>query len=129
MGLDLKKEFELSDLAEEGKWFSLGEVDKDGKPVSRVKLRSTDSDTYNKALTRFRRRTRSNDDSSIRKITVNAMASALIVDWEGIDLEGKPLDCTFENRLMVLQEFRVFQDELLGLAADRSEFKSGSLGE
>lgn len=102
----------------------------DGPEGCRFLIRSADAKQYRRALMRLSRQVspaklRKDPDAQLRMVT-QAMAEATILDWTGVEQDGKPLACTPENRLALLQitELR----ELISTEAqDIANFRSEAL--
>jgi hypothetical protein len=57
-----------------------------------------------------------------------ALAEHVLIDWRGIEKDGQPLPCTFENRLEALrhERFRAMVIEAAQDFADRAEAELGN---
>lgn len=112
----------------------------DGPEGSRFKIRSAESSIYRSRLAALARKENPHklrkDPEAQRRMTVEAMADAILVDWEGVTNEGTPLPCDDKNRRMLLnipeireliatesQDLANFRRE--AVAADASDIKSG----
>lgn len=111
----------------------------DGPEGSRFRIRSADSKQYRNALAALARkyspgRLRKDGETQL-KMVIEAMAEALVLDWDGIEDNGQPLPCTKENAMRILsitelrelvaseaQDIANFRSE--ALAADAEDLKS-----
>lgn len=120
-------------LENQGTWI-------EGPEGSRFLIRSADSKQYRRALLQAARKESATklrkDPEAQRRLTVDAMAEAIILDWQGVEQDGQPLPCTVENRKALLeitelreliateaQDTANFRSE--GQAADAADLKSG----
>lgn len=62
-------------------------------------------------------------DDLVDKIGVQAMAEALLLDWKGLTLGGKPLEYSTATAVEMLTKYRDFRDQILELAADMSLYQ------
>lgn len=119
-------------LIESGVWIK-------GPEGSEFLIRSADSKAYRRALAKLARNEQS---AKLRKkpelqlqLTIQAMAQEILIDWRGIEDQGKPLPCTLENKVLLLgvtelrsliseeaQDIANFRKE--GQAADAADIKS-----
>lgn len=47
-----------------------------------------------------------------------------ILDWKNVDYNGKPLECTTENKIMILTENAWIREQVDRIAGDRRNFLS-----
>ncbi len=131
--MDITSLITNKDLENEGVWI-------DGPEDSKFKIRSADSKPYKARLAALSRR---ENPAKLRKdvqlqtrLTIEAMASDLLLDWQGIKENGTDLAPTEANKIKLLnipqirdliateaQDVANFQAE--GLAADAADIKSG----
>lgn len=129
--MDISKLQAEGDMAENGVW-----VEMDG---ARFKIRSSDSKIYRKIAGKLGKK---RSGSVLRKSTeaqlelsIEIMADAVLIDFEGVEENGKPLANTLENRLKLCrlepirnfiatecQDLENFQKE--AVAADAEDLKS-----
>lgn len=63
-------------------------------------------------------------DEVMEGITIQIIAEAIIVDWEGAtDREGNPLPNTTAAKLQVLNDLPDFRNQIAAIALDRDTFK------
>lgn len=117
--MDLKV-FQMANEAEEGRWFDL-----DGD--TRVKVRSEDSDTYQRVLRNildshpnFRKLPRKTQEN----IMSRTVAIGLLVDWENMTEDGQDLPCTEENKIRVCNEYPAFRRYIQELASSVGNFRA-----
>ena len=78
----------------------------EGPEGSRFHIRSTESQQYRSRILTLGRQNahRLKRDSNLQqKITVEAMADTILIDWEGITDNGEALPCTDETKRAILQ--------------------------
>lgn len=112
--------FQMANEAEEGKWFDL-----DGN--TRIKVRSEDSDTYQRVLRNildsypnFRKLPRKTQEN----IMSRAVAIGLLVDWENLTENGQALPCTEDNKVRVCAAYPSFRRYVQDLASSVSNFRT-----
>lgn len=88
----------------------------------RVKVASIRSPLYKTAIMRLKRHRaedlRLNDPEIIKEITCKAMAEAILLDWQGADIEYSK-----ESAFDTLMEYEVFREEISELAATDDNYK------
>lgn len=95
-----------ADLSEDGIWIDFEDA--------RVKIRSTDSKTYRRVITKIAQKQSSRklqkDAEVMHKVSIEGMADGIVIDWEGFTENGVDLPCTRENRLKLcaIESFRTF---------------------
>lgn len=55
-----------------------------------------------------------------------ARLCACIASWEGVEFKGKKLDCTDENKAMILQSLPFVRDQIQAFVTKRENFMSAS---
>lgn len=127
--MDLNK-LDLTKAANAGAWYTLKHpVTSEALPM-KIKVLGKDSEKFIQLSEDFRRS--SLDDLKANKTTEQRMASAseygdkLLVactlEWQGIELDGKKLDCTPENVKLVYKRFNWIKDQVDTAIADRANF-------
>ena len=124
----------INDTKAEGTWIAYGEE-------AEFLIASVESKAYQKALQKIGRKypphkVRTDPKTQI-EIAKRAMAEALVLDFKGVQDQGKALKNTIENRLRILevpalrnwisdqaQDIANFQNE--GETADVDDLKSGT---
>lgn len=76
----------------------------------------------NKALIEQKRNPRKGDSVEAIEERTFAIAIASIVDWSGLEMDGKPLECTRDNIRMVLEKFPFIAEQIDAAAGDRTLF-------
>lgn len=122
--MDLGKTFGTSDkLENEGVWIDLGEgaaikVARAGNRANQRLLRKL------AAPHRVALRSGKLPDDVMERITVQAMAETILIDWKNIEFEGRPLAYSVENATRVLSALKDFRDYVADQAADMSHFQA-----
>jgi len=124
--MDIRKTYYTDPTLEaEGVWVELGEgarirVARAGNPANRRKL--------SKLLERHRATLRSRNlpDDILERVTIETMAETILLGWDGINEDGKPLPYTPENARRLLTTYRDFRDQVAAIAADMALFKGES---
>lgn len=138
-----KKEFDLGSLRtthEEGSVLEL--VDLYGKPILNsdgdkitITLLSADSPIYKAAVReqqntllnkKGRRGTSQLDMEVIEGISRKARAKITLAWSKGFILDGKTLECTFENALLLYENIAEIDDQVSEFIADRINFTKAS---
>ncbi len=121
-GLDISKEFALTDSAENGKKIDLG----DGANIT---LRSTNSKrwrkAWNKKVTSMARRRHGDVERARNRALAECMSKELVVDAENVFMGGK----TIKNAQDFERAFKAndqFMDFVYRLASDPDEFEEDS---
>jgi len=97
----------------------------EGPEGSRFHIRSTEAEPYRQrllALGRQHSHRLKRDTALQQKITVQAMAETILLDWEGITDGGTPLACTDENKLTILAIPEI-RDLIASEAQDLANFR------
>ena len=118
MSFDLDQQFFDPEMSEHGVWI-------DFYSGSRLKLTSVENKKYKATLARLGKRYRlqldsSNEDSFelVNKITCEALANHVLLDWEGITINGKDTPYSpkvGQEALMKSQKLRDFVQEQAAL--------------
>jgi hypothetical protein len=98
--MNLKSYKQAETAAREGKWYAL-----DG---AEFLIASIASPAFERAAARYRRQFGLKDDKPDpvigRKVTIHALADAVLLDWKNLEEEeGKPLPYSRENAIKVLE--------------------------
>ena len=127
--MDLNK-LDLTKAANAGAWYTLKHPVTSEELPMKIKVLGKDSEKFIQLSEEFRRS--SLDDLKANKTTEQRMASAseygdkLLVsctlEWQGIELDGKKLDCTPENVKLVYKRFNWIKDQIDTAIADRANF-------
>lgn len=110
---------------EDGQWVNYG----DGLEVKIRRLNSAKSKEVRRRLEKpYVKQFRGADiPDSIQEMLLNQqLAKAIVVDWKGVpDPENpdKPLACTEENILSMIQQFPDFRDDILTASMERATFQ------
>jgi hypothetical protein len=76
----------------------------------------------NRAMMEAKRNPRRGDTVEAIEERTIAIAAAAIIDWKGIEMDGKPLPFTRDNAKMLLEKFPFIGEQLDAAAGDRSLF-------
>lgn len=96
--MDISKAFRVTDEATAGKWFDLG----DG---CRMKIAMAGNERHAsmlKRLLRPYRHLRSIPDDVLKRVDAQAKAATILLDWEGVEEDGKPVPYSQEKALEYL---------------------------
>jgi len=123
--MDLAKLDTLSP-ANEGVWMEL-EHPVTGEPLGiKIKVAGVDSDYYRKEM---RRQQNKRLKKGIRTISAEELENEVIellvactLDWEGIEYEGKVLECNKENARMIYKKFPWIREQVDNFINDRANF-------
>ncbi len=58
----------------------------------------------------------------VEKITIECTAETVLLDWDGIEWDGEPLESSLANRLRVLTDVPDFRSMIVNLASQREYF-------
>ena len=114
------KVFEYSLEADEGRWFEIGDAGE------RIKVRSDESELYTKVLRgvldshpNWRKLPRKVQD----RLFIKAIASGLLLDWDGMTDNGVPIEPTQENKEEMLTKYPSFRRLVSDLAGSVANFQ------
>lgn len=116
------------DAEENGRWFK--DLFGDGTNIE-VKLRRMTSKKSIQVRRRLDKQYRSKqnkrgeyDEEFGMRVVVEQIAEAIIVDWANvIGRDGKPLECTPENKLMLLTKLPAFRDAVIIYSNELENFR------
>lgn len=121
--MDLKQ-FKLDKKAEkEGIWVEIG----DG---AKIKVARLGNPAYQGAIRRmgkpFARQMRHGgvDTDVLEGITRRAMARHILLDWEGLEVDGEAVEYSEKNALKLLTDYSAFYDLVSECAADNELFRA-----
>lgn len=127
--MDLNK-LDLTKASNEGTWYTLKHpVSNEDLPM-KIKIIGKDSDKFVKLSEDFRRSTledmKANKTTEQRIQTSKEYGDSLLIactiEWQGIELDGKKLDCTSDNVKLVYQRFGWIKEQIDTAIADRANF-------
>ncbi len=120
---DIKKLFGVDKKKEvDGVWEDITED-------VRVKIARMGNPNYQKEIARLmkphRRAVRRGtvDDSVIEKCVTQAMARTVLLDWEGIEEDGKKVLYSFDEARRLLTEYKEFRDQVSEIASELETFQ------
>lgn len=127
--MDFKARYQTDKDAEsEGVWEDIGEG-------FRVKVARSNNPHHQRVaenLMRPYRRQIANGSLSndkMTEITVKAMSEALLLDWEGLEIDDKPVPYSRETAHKLLTEYKDFREEVAELAQSIELFRSSEIEE
>jgi hypothetical protein len=127
--MDLNK-LDLTKVSNEGVWITLKHPSSNEDLPMKIKVVGKDSDKFIKLSEDFRRSTledmKANKTVEQRIETSKQYGDNLLVactlEWQGIELDGKKLDCNAENVKLVYQRFGWIKEQIDTAIADRANF-------
>lgn len=63
-------------------------------------------------------------DSEKEEVVTNLTAEFILLDWEGIELDGKPLKYSVANAKMVLSTFKELRGKIVAFASSFANYKA-----
>lgn len=114
-------------LEEEGQWVDFG----DGVKVKVARLNSERSIAARRKLEKPYSKIRGSIPESIQEeILTKQVAEAVIIAWEGVtDERGKEIECTYENKVKILNEFKDFRFDVVTASVEAETFKAQQIEE
>jgi len=104
-------------LREKGTWITYGDA--------KFLIRSTDSRQYRRAIMQHAKGKggrATKEAESLHEMSIEALADAILLDWENVKENGVPLACTRENKLKVLK-IAPIREFIAGEAQDIEAFR------
>ncbi len=126
--VDLKDYATDKTKEEEGVWEDLGEG-------ARVKVGRMNNKKYtnetDKILRPHRRSLRRGtlSDEVIENAMLKSMAKFILLDWEGLTLNGEDIEYSYENCLKILTDYPEFRDQITEIATSFELFKAEEIKE
>ncbi len=127
--MDMKKSFGVNkDAAENGKWFDL-------EHGGRAKIAKLGNIAFIAEVQRLSKPhaalLRSGMDTSdiMDKITTAAMAKTILLDWDGINVDGESIAYSTENAEKLLTEYRAFRETISEFSVERKNFAPEEVAE
>jgi hypothetical protein len=124
--MDIKKSFGTSQTLEnEGVWIELGE----GASIKVARMGNKENKALLKKLIAPHKMAARNDklaDEIWEKITVESMAATILLDWKGIEDEGKTLPYSKENAIRLLTDYKDFREQVASFSSELALFQSSS---
>lgn len=119
--MDIFNEFYVNrKMADEGVWEPIGDA--------KVKVASTQSQIYQKRMMEEVRKRGLYDPSAeghqekMTALVLDLFAECILLDWENIQYQGKPLDYNFDNARKVL-EVEAFFGLINGIALHKARYR------
>jgi hypothetical protein len=127
--MDLNK-LDLTKVSNDGVWVALKHPSSNEDLPMKIKIIGKDSDKFLKLSEDFRRSSledmKANKTVEQRMQTSKEYGDTLLIactlDWQGIELDGKKLDCTSDNVKLVYQRFAWIKEQVDTAIADRANF-------
>ena len=122
--MDLAKKYKTDEEAEDnGAWIDWG----DGAKLKIARVGNNNYQRRAQALMKPHRHAR--DRGTISEeiqtdIVTKCIAETVLVDWEGIEYDGKPIKYSSKNAEKLLNELKDFREDVLLVANDLSNFRA-----
>jgi hypothetical protein len=121
--MDLAKHYRTDATAEkEGQWVDWGE----GTKFKIARLGNAQYQARFQALIKPHRHLRDRgilpEDIQV-EILCKCLAETVVIDWEGVDFDGKPLPYSTENALKVLTELKDLREDIVTVSGEQSTFR------
>lgn len=124
--MDIKKSFGTSlALENEGVWIELGE----GASIKVARVGNKENKALLKKLIAPHKMAARNDklaDEVWEKITVESMAATILLDWKGIEDDGKALPYNKENAIRLLTDYKDFREQVASFSSELALFQSNN---
>jgi len=122
--MNFKKRYETSkDLENDGVWEDIDE----GFRVRVARANNPHHQRIAENLMRPYRRQIASGNLSVEKqqeITIQAMAECLLLDWEGLEIDGKAVPYSVSQAIELLTEYKDFREEIAEIAQSMELFRS-----
>lgn len=122
--MDMKKNYGTNKVLEnEGVWVDLG----DGASIKVARVGNKENTTLVKRLTAPHKvaiRANKLPDEIWEKITIEAVASTILLDWKGLKEDGKLIPYSKENAVQLLTDYKDFRDQVSGLSSELALFQA-----
>jgi hypothetical protein len=116
--MNVEKEWGVDpQLADEGVWIT---IDGDG---TRIKIAALPNSKWQRHLEVLSRRYHEMDKDIPESSHEEAIASDVLLDWEGLEEGGKPIAPTPENRLAMIRKYQPFLALVIREAKRRANFQ------
>lgn len=69
------------------------------------------------------------DHETRRRLSIEAIAEGVLLDWKGVNMGGKPLPFTRDNAILVLSRVKEVLDFVSNSASDLSNFRAKEIQE
>lgn len=115
-------------LEKEGVWVDIGEG-------ARVRVARSDNPNFVKCLQskakpyRVQSRNRTLSDEVANKVLIETMAETILLDWDGIQKDGKTLPYSKENAVLLLTDLKDFRRIITELADESETFRKQEMEE
>lgn len=122
--MDITKAMPVKEAVENGVWVEFDEE-------TSFLIRSTECKEYTRAMQKHGRKLKGEQAKSIaaaRNVTMKCLVDAIVIDWKGIEENGKKLPCTKENVEKVL-EVPILRDFIADQAMEHANFQNEYLAQ
>lgn len=121
--MDIKKAFGTNEnLERDGVWIDMG----DGASVKVARSGNRENRAVVKRLLAPHKVALRNDklsDDVIEKVTIEAMADTILIDWKGISEDGKAVPYTRDNAIRLLTDYKDFRDQVSAFSTELALFQ------
>lgn len=121
--MDIRKAFGTrADLENEGVWIDIG----DG---ARIKVARAGNRAHAEVIRRLRRQYQATRrggkaaDDMLERLSVEAMAEAVLLDWQGVEEGGAAVPYSLESAQRMLTDYKDFRDMVAGFSTDMALFQ------
>lgn len=121
--MDIKKEFGTDSKKEvEGVWEDFGDglevkIARIGNPIYQKAFQKI-SKPHKKAIRRGTLR-----DEKAEELLIEAMAKAIVLDWKGLEEDGKEVPYNHNNCVKILTEYKDFREQVSEFATEIEAFR------
>jgi len=68
-------------------------------------------------------RTKSMSEEVAEKLLVKGMAKTILLDWEGVEVDGKPIQHSVKNAEQILSDFKDFRDLISNISTSMEIYR------
>jgi hypothetical protein len=121
--MDIKKQYGTSETLEQsGVWVDMG----DGASVLVARSGNPDNSRLIKRLLAPHKVALRNGklaDDVAERITIEAMAETILLDWKGIEEDGKPVKYSRDAAIRLLTDYKDFRDQVAAFSTELALFQ------
>lgn len=122
--MDISKKFGTSEkLENEGVWVDLG----DGAQILVARAGNKENRELIKRLIaphKVQLRHNKLPDEVLTKLTIEAMSTTILLDWKGIEENGKTVAYNRDNAIRLLTDYKDFRDQVSGFSNEMELFQA-----
>lgn len=122
--MDIKKQYGTSEkLENEGVWVPMG----DGCQVKIARAGNKENRELIKRLVAPHKVALRNNrlpEDTLDTLTIEAMATTILLDWKGMEEDGKPVPYTKENAVRLLTDYKDFRDQVSASSTEMALFQA-----